>query len=212
MPSDKITDESIRNALNDVNAKKRGRPPLSEDEKNARQAQLDADKAARKAQKDAARANKKLEQDGRVVHMVKVDRAAAKLPAIKPETQKVLEDTFNAFDKEEITGLLAHAAHRLRSEATVAAQKAELSEGLLVRIDDPASKYRGELAKVTSVQRIRCYVEPLSAPGKSVYLFTSLVSLAEQAQTFTNETSGVVSSDASNTEALEADEPFSSVG
>jgi hypothetical protein len=178
----RVSGDAIANALKEVNASKRrgGRAPLPPEEKAAREveAQRKKDAAAqrrldREAKKDAAK--------DRPVHMKKLARAAEKLPSIGEDVKQVVENVFERFPTSEITGLVAHCAHRLRTDATIQAQKVTVSVGDLVRIADPSNRHNGELARVTKVQRIRCYVSPLRSPERSVYLFTSMVERVEEA-------------------------------
>lgn len=175
-----LSPDAIADAVNQAKASKarRGRSPLPPEEKAAREIEAQRKKDAA-AQRRIERQTKKDAAKSKPVHMKKVARAAEKLPKIGDEVKQAVDNAFERFSTQEITGLVAHCAHRLRETATIEAQKVTVAVDDTVRIVDPSSRYNGELARVTKVQRIRCYVSPMTDPERSVYLFTSLVERVE---------------------------------
>lgn len=184
------SDAQIAQALSEVQAQKGkgGRSKLTPEERERRANEA---KAASE-QKKLDRANKKLlkqkerEEKRKPAHMAKVQRAAERLPQLSSAAQEAVTGLFNAFPAEEITGIVAHTAHKLRVAATLTAQVVTLAEGMLVRIKDPASKFFGKLGRVSKAQRIRCYVRPLTS-AKDIYLFTSNVEPVPESEASTDE-------------------------
>ncbi len=202
-----VSDEQIKEALKTVKSRK-GRPALSAEEKTRRQEADKAERDRRKAQRDAEKLAKKATVAKAPVHMKKVESAAARLPSISEKAKETVESILNAFDGTETTAIIAHVGHRLRTLATLKAQEVQLTEGQLVRIDSHESRFNGQVARVTDARRIRCYVEPLSAPGRSEYLFNSQVTPVDSSEIQEPSTGVVATTDALTT----SDEPFTAVG
>lgn len=180
-----ITDQAIKTAISDVRRRRGGRATISDEERARRAAVASEEKAKRDAERKAKREKKREEEQAnrRPVHMKKVARAAERLPAISDKAKDAVQTILNSgFDRNEITGVIAHVTHRLREEATLKAQAVEVGLGDTVRINDASSRYNGQLGRVVAVQRIRCYVEPLTAAEKKVYLFLSDVEKVEDAE------------------------------
>jgi membrane protein involved in colicin uptake len=157
------------------------KPKMSDEDKAARDAKRKADQDARKVARDAERAATKAAKDaekaGKVAHMAKVDKAAANLPTMGETATTHYDDITSNLSSGDVTALIAHLTHYQRAQATATALSVKLEEGQMVRIlsgEGSSARYIGQLAKVITVQRIRCYVQPVGT-NKSVYLFNSNV-------------------------------------
>jgi len=137
-----------------------------EEERAEAKAKRDEERAAKKAQKLAEAAAKKS------AHMSKVDRAAAKLPALGAEAQTALGDVTSNLSLEQLTALALHIQLHVRRRSTEAAPTAKLEVGQTVRIVTSADpKYIGMTGTVTKAARLRCFVDV--GTKKPAYLFVS---------------------------------------
>lgn len=150
------------------------RPRLTDEEKAARRAAKDAERATRKAEREAARAARRAAKDAekRVPHMSKVEKAAARLPALGEAAQVAFNDIIANFGASEVMAIAAHLQHFNRVKATERALGQAINAGDTVRIVGGDPRFIGQTGEVFKAQRIRCYV---TVPGakKPVYLFTS---------------------------------------
>lgn len=159
------------------------RPRLSDEEKAARTAGRDADRANRKVERDLARSAKKAAKaaDAKTPHMSKVDKAAAKLPALGLAAEEAFNDISVNYSADQIAALAAHLTHFNRVQATSRALTQKISTGDTVRIVGGDPRFMGMTGTVAKAQRIRCYVE-VEGAKKPVYLFTSDVEFIAAAQ------------------------------
>jgi len=137
--------------------------------KTEREAQL----ATRKTEREAKRATKLAEKAGHKAHMSKVEKAAAKLPAMGADATRILDEVTSNLGLDQANALAEHLKHYVRAMSTERALSAKLTVGQVVTIVSGSyPKFIGRQATVVKPQRIRCYV---SVPGydREVYLFTS---------------------------------------
>lgn len=134
-------------------------------------------KKLRDAEREARRAAKAVAPKG-PVHMKKIAKAAAKLPALASEMQRLFDEATTNFSAEQVTALALHLQHFNRTQATERALGQRVEAGSNVRIVGGDPRFIGKLGTVDRAQRIRCYV---NVPGfkRPVYLFTSDVELVE---------------------------------
>jgi len=134
-------------------------------------------KKLRDAEREARRAAKAVAPKG-PVHMKKIAKAAAKLPALASEMQRLFDEATTNFSAEQVTALALHLQHFNRTQATERALSQRVEAGSNVRIVGGDPRFIGKLGTVDRAQRIRCYV---NVPGfkRPVYLFTSDVELVE---------------------------------
>jgi hypothetical protein len=142
-----------------------------EDERNARKAERDAARALKKAERESALA-------ARTPHMGKVEKAAAKLPALGDVAQGFMNDITANCSAADVAALAAHLQHFNRVSATSRALSQKLEVGMTVRIVSGDARYLGRVGVLDRVQRIRCFVT-LEGVNKDVYLFTSDVEPCE---------------------------------
>ena len=160
----------------DAPSKRQGRKRLTAEEKAERDAEQTEEKARRKAEREAERARRREEKaaNARPAHMLKVEKAAERLPEL-PEKAKTL---FDAFTREEnvdlsaLEALVAHLNHFVRIERTKLALQTQVSVGQVVEITGGDARFIGRVGTVERVQRIRCYVS-IDSHTKAAYLFTS---------------------------------------
>lgn len=143
---------------------------ISAEERAVKKAAILADREARKAAKSANRASKT--PRAKPAHMGKVERAEAKLPPLKSNTQQEYNDIIINFSSDQISALALWLQHYNRVKATERSLDAKLAAGDYVQVIGGDPKYLGMRGTVVKAQRIRCYVE---IPGfnKPIYLFTS---------------------------------------
>ena len=134
-------------------------------------------KKLRDAEREARRAAKAVAPKG-PVHMKKIAKAAAKLPALASEMQRLFDEATTNFSAEQVTALALHLQHFNRTQATERALSQRVEAGSNVRIVGGDPRFIGKLGTVDRAQRIRCYV---NVPGfkRPVYLLTSDVELVE---------------------------------
>lgn len=156
------------------------RPRLSAEDKAKRDADREQDKAARKAKRDEARAAKQAEKAAgrKPAHMSKVDKAAAKLPALSADAQALFNELTVSLPASAISALAAHLTHFNRVKATERALGQKVEAGSKVRIVGGDPRFIGLEGTVSKAQRIRCYVEVANVK-RPVYLFTSDVEVIE---------------------------------
>jgi hypothetical protein len=147
---------------------------LTDTEKAAKVAARDADRTAKKAVRDAARAEKKAakEANRKPAHMLKVMKAAAKLPKLNSSAEETVNDITSNYSRDQINAISLHLQHFNRVKATERALTQKVEAGMQVRICGGDPRFIGMTGVVAQSQRIRCYV---TVPGakKNVYLFTS---------------------------------------
>jgi hypothetical protein len=171
-----------------------GKPPRKEEatEQSTKKSKIDAAaKAAREEEREAARAQRKVEREARKAakettaaskkpaHMKKVERAAAKLPALNSEMQATFDEVTTNFSAAQLTALALHLQHFNRVKATQRALNQTVEVGCKVRIIGGEPKFIGKEGIVSTARRIRCFVD---VPGvnKPVYLFTSDVEVLQE--------------------------------
>jgi len=137
--------------------------------KAAREAELVVKRAARAAIRAEKAANKGPRGPA---HMSKVEKAAAKLPAMSTAAQESFDLATSSLSRDQLLALSLHLQHHVRAASTVGATKIKLENGQLVTIVSGAPKYVGMQATVLKAQRIRCYCT-ISGVDKPIYLFTS---------------------------------------
>lgn len=187
MTTKQISVEELGDALNatrngDAGEKKVRAAKKTDEEKAAETLAKETKRVAREAERAA---NKAAKANREPAHMAKVNKAAAKLPSLTSEAEAILNEVFNQLDASAITAFIANVQHRLRAAATAASAGVKLEVGQTVRILGGDARYLGQLATVTSAQRIRVVVE--TEAGKSVYLLNSDVELLAQTLNATSE-------------------------
>lgn len=162
------------------------KPRLTEDEKAKRAKERETERAERKAKKDAERAAKKAEKDAskKPAHMLKVQKAAAKLPALNEQANIVVNDITSNFSQAQVAAISLHLQHFNRVKATERALTQKVEAGMTVKIVGGDPRFIGMTGTVDKAQRIRCYVN-VASMKKPVYLYTSdvQVSTAKAAKT-----------------------------
>ena len=156
------------------------RPKLSDEDKKARDEKRAAERAEAKAKRDAEREQKRAAKaaNAKPAHMSKVDKAAAKLPAMNDDAKTEFDRITCNFSASQIAAIAEHLQHFNRTKATERALTQKLTEGSVVVSGDP--KYVGKSGTVSKAQRIRCYVE-IAGIAKPVYLYTSDVEVTKAA-------------------------------
>lgn len=152
-------------------------------ERSERKAQLEAQRAERKAASDAKRAAVKAEREAKAqprgpAHMKKVDKAAARLPALSAEAQTKLNEIRLSLGLVDMTVLALHMQHHVRVAATSKAHGRKFVNGQGVRIVGGDPRYIGQVGTIDQARNIRCFV---NVPGvkKPVYVFTSDIEPSE---------------------------------
>jgi membrane protein involved in colicin uptake len=159
------------------------RPRLSAEDKAQRDQAKEAERLAQKASRDEARAQKKQlkDADRKPAHMSKVDKAAARLPALFGNAQEIFNDVTSNLGRDQVAALASHLVHFNRVKATERALGQKISTGDSVKIIGGSdTRYIGQSGTVSKSQRIRCYVDVVGAK-KPIYLFTSDVELVSAA-------------------------------
>lgn len=126
----------------------------------------DVEREARKAAKSTETAPKK------GAHMKKVEKAAAKLPALNEAASLTFNEITTNFSRAQLSALALHIQHFNRVKATEMAAGRSYKQGQAVRITGGEPKYIGLQGTIDSARPLRCFV---NVPGvrKPVYLFTS---------------------------------------
>jgi hypothetical protein len=189
MTTNDITTTAIEAALaqarNGENENGGKRARLTPEQKAERDAQREQDRAARAAERAEKKASREAEKAHKnPAHMVKVEKAAARLQPLTEKAQSVLSQLFEELDNDDtlISSFVDHVQLRLRARATERSAGANLQPGQVVRITKGSDKrWIGQLATVTKAQRIRCYVRPFNA-NRDVYLFVADVEPVSEAQ------------------------------
>lgn len=152
-------------------------------ERAERKAQLEAQRAERKAASDAKRAAAKAEREAKAqprgpAHMKKVDKAAARLPALSAEAQTKLNEIRLSLGLVDMTVLALHMQHHVRVAATSKAHGRKFVNGQSVRFIGGDPRYIGQVGTIDQARNIRCFV---NVPGvkKPVYVFTSDIEPSE---------------------------------
>lgn len=167
-----VTDDAAKAAAKAAKEAERAAAKAArEEERTAAKAKRDEARAAKKAEAAAAAAVKKS------AHMSKVDRAAAKLPALRGEAKAFLDDISSNISVEQMTALALHIQHVVRRRSTEAAVGQKLAVGDRVTIVNSADpRFIGMTGTVTKAARLRCFVDV--GAKKPVYLFVSDVAVA----------------------------------
>lgn len=150
--------------------------------KEANDALRAAAKAKREAERDERRGRKAAqaqEKAERPAHMKKVNRAAEKLPTINDEASRIFDEITTNCSAEQVAAIALHLQHFNRAKATERALTQKIEVGSRVRIVGGDPKFIGQEGTVSSVRRIRCFVD-VSGAKKPVYLFTSDVQVVEE--------------------------------
>jgi hypothetical protein len=150
------------------------RPRLTDEEKAARAAKLEADRTARKAERDANRAQKLAERNAArgPAHLKKVIRAAERLGALDQAAQLLFNEATTNLTAAQLTVLANHILHFNREKATLRALTSKVEAGQTVTIIGGDARFIGKTGTVTKAQRIRCYVA-IEGVNKPVYCFSS---------------------------------------
>lgn len=158
------------------------RPKLSEEDKKARDEKRAAERAEAKAKRDAEREAKRAAKaaNAKPAHMSKVEKAAAKLPAMNDEAKAEFDRITCNFSAAQIAAIAEHLQHFNRTKATERALSQKLTEGSVVTIVSGDPKYIGKSGTVSKAQRIRCYCT-IEGVAKPVYLYTSDVEVVTAA-------------------------------
>lgn len=171
-----------RNARKGDDAEKAPSQKMTAEERAARDEARAQERAAKKAARDQAREAKRAERDAgrKPAHMLKVEKAASKLPGLGDDAQALFNSATVSLTAEQVVALASHLNHFNRVKATTRALAQKLAEGDQVRIVSGDQRYIGQEGRVVKAQRIRCYVEVPTAK-KPVYCFTSDVELVKAA-------------------------------
>ncbi len=139
--------------------------------REAKQAELKEQRAARKAEREATKAAARGTKKGGA-HMVKVDKAAAKLPALNESARLILDEATTNLGEAQVLALAMHMQHAVRAKATARAAEIQVSTGDHVKITGGDPRFIGMTGLIDRAQRIRCYVK-VDGRDKPVYCFTS---------------------------------------
>ena len=176
-------DDSIKSAKERLSNRSKenggaGRPRLSQEEKDARQAKRDAEAAL----KEAARAAKRAENAAKrgTPHMKKVEKAIARLPQLGQRAQDMFNELTASFGNADIAALAAHLSMFNRLQSTKRASGVQVEVGQPVRIVGGEARFIGEVGTVSKVSRIRAHVV-LAASGKTAYCFISDLEVVDSA-------------------------------
>jgi len=163
-------------------AKEPKRPRLTDEDKAARKAKLEAERGEKKLAREQKREAKKLEREAnrKPAHMSKVEKAFAKLPTLNKDAQAAFDEITASLSSGMVGALAAHLQHFNRAKATERAVGQKVTAGDTVTIVGGDARYLGCTGTVVKAQRIRCYVE-VEGAKKPVYLFTSDVSVTASA-------------------------------
>lgn len=143
----------------------------------AAKAKMEAERAERKAAADAKRAAAKVEREAKQqprgpAHMKKVDKAAARLPALSSEAQTKLNELRAELSNVDMTVLALHMQHHVRVAATSKAHGRKFTNGQRVRIVGGDPRFIGQEGTIDQARNIRCFVN-VEGVKKPVYVFTS---------------------------------------
>lgn len=143
----------------------------------AAKAKMEAERAERKAAADAKRAAAKVEREAKQqprgpAHMKKVDKAAARLPALSSEAQTKLNELRAELSNVDMTVLALHMQHHVRVAATSKAHGRKFTNGQRVRIVGGDPRFIGQEGVIDQARNIRCFVN-VEGVKKPVYVFTS---------------------------------------
>jgi hypothetical protein len=141
--------------------------------KQARETERTAAKAIREADRLKRREAKVTAEVGKKgAHMKKVEKAAARLPALNDTAQEHFNELTTNFSRAQLAALALHIQHFNRVKATELAAGRSYKQGQNVRITGGDPKYIGMQGTIDSARPLRCFV---NVPGfrKPVYLFTS---------------------------------------
>jgi len=130
-------------------------------------------KAASEAKRAAAKAAREAKQQPRgPAHMKKVDKAAARLPALSAEAQAKFTELRAELSNVEMTVLALHMQHHVRVAATSKAHGRKFTNGQRVRIVGGDPRFIGQEGVIDQARNIRCFVN-VEGVKKPVYVFTS---------------------------------------
>lgn len=155
-------------------AKKETQPDFAKAQKKEAEAILRAEaKKIRDAEREARRAAKAVDSGAKKsAHMKKVEKAAAKLPALQESAETLFNEITVNLSRVQVAALALHLQHFNRVKATEMAADRSYKQGQAVRITGGDPKFLGLLGTIESARPLRCFV---NVPGvrKPVYLFTS---------------------------------------
>lgn len=157
--------------------KDRANKELTELQRAAAKAKMDAERSERRAAAEAKRAAAKEARATKQtshgpVHMKKVDKAASRLPALSAEAQAKLTELRAELSNVEMTALALHMQHHVRVAATSAAHGRKFTNGQRVRIVGGDPRFIGQVGIIDQARNIRCFVN-VEGAKKPVYVFTS---------------------------------------
>lgn len=176
--------------VSDVSMEAPRRKRLTEEERAARDEQRASEKARRtqaRLEKKAQRArDREAARAAHPAHMVKVEKARAKLPVMSEGLTKSYDALTSGFSPADIDILCKHLALHVRASRTQAALKSELTVGQTVLITGGDPRYRGMTGTVSEARTIRCFVN-IPSREKPVYLFISEVTPVNEVQTLSQD-------------------------
>jgi len=179
-------------AAKEPKAKKETAPEFAKVQKTeALKAAREAAKAVRDAERQKRREEKAEATSGKKpVHMKKIETAAAKLPTMQSEVQRLFDEATSNFSAEQTMAIALHLQHFNRAKATERALGQRVVAGAKVRIVGGDPRFIGKFGTVDRAQRIRCYV---NVPGtkRPVYLFTSDVEVLQIQEPLSPETAPI---------------------
>lgn len=157
--------------------------------KEKRAAQRAEDKAKREAERAERKAAKAASKADKTAHMLKVNKAASRLPELEPSAALILSEATANLSAAQVAALALHLQHFNRAKATERALSSRIEAGAHVTIVGGDPRFIGRTGTVTKAQRIRCYVS-VEGHDKPIYLFTSDVALAAVAEAAATGTEG----------------------
>jgi flagellar biosynthesis GTPase FlhF len=145
-----------------------------EAERIAKKQQLEAERAERKAKKTEEKAAKIAAKGStkKPAHMVKLEKAASKLPALTEAAEKEFNFAVANLTAADVAALALHLQHHNRVAATERALNSKIEQGMRVRIVGGDPRHIGKEGTVEKAQRIRAYIV-VDGLDKEIYCFTS---------------------------------------
>lgn len=157
---------------------KEARSAKAEQERKERIAALEKQRAERKALREEKRAARLAERATRIPHMSKVEKAAARLPALDTAALAILNDIKLNLSRPTALALAAHLQHYNRVESIKSCSGRDIEPGDEVEVVGGDPRFLGRKGVVVKAARIRCYVD-FKDGEKPGYFFTSDVALDE---------------------------------
>lgn len=178
----KVKDTSAKDAEKaEKDAAKALAKAAKEAERIAKKQQLEAERAERKAKKTEEKAAKVAAKGStkKPAHMVKLEKAASKLPALTEAAEKEFNFAVANLTAADVAALALHLQHHNRVAATERALNSKIEQGMRVRIVGGDPRHIGKEGTVEKAQRIRAYIV-VDGLDKSIYCFTSDVEVVQQ--------------------------------